>query len=137
MNQWTGAAVDDARPLFRQIADLVEAGIVDGTYAEDAQVPSTNELAAFHRINPATAAKGLQQLLADGTLEKRRGIGMFVTPGAREKLVARRRGEFASQFVRPMVGEARRLGIDRDGLVRMIDEVASGDPGPGTAGGAR
>ncbi len=132
--------MDDGRPLFRQIADLVEAGIVDGTYAEDEQVPSTNELAAFHRINPATAAKGLQQLLADGTVEKRRGIGMFVTPGAREKLVARRRGEFAAQFVRPMVGEARMLGIDRDGLVRMIDEIAadaSAGHGSGATGGAR
>jgi DNA-binding transcriptional regulator YhcF (GntR family) len=137
MNHGAGSPVDDGRPLFRQIADLVEAGIVDGTYAEDRQVPSTNELAAFHRINPATAAKGLQQLLADGTLEKRRGIGMFVTPGAREKLVARRRGEFAEEFVRPMVDEARMLGIDRDGLVRMIDELSGEGRRRGATGAAR
>ena len=74
--------IDDGRPLFVQIAEQIEGSIIDGSLAEEAQVPSTNELAAFHRINPATAAKGVNQLVADGILYKRRGIGMFVHRGA-------------------------------------------------------
>lgn len=115
--------MDEDRPIFRQVAELVERAIVDGSMAEDTQVPSTNELAAFHRINPATAAKGLQQLAADGILTKRRGIGMFVVPGAREKIIQRRRDEFVAQYVRPLLSEASTLGIDRGLLVRLIDDT--------------
>ena len=68
--------IDDGRPLFVQIAESVEDSIVDGSLAEEAQAPSTNELAAFHRINPATAAKGIAMLTDKGVLHKRRGIGM-------------------------------------------------------------
>ncbi|MGJ7440613.1 GntR family transcriptional regulator [Aquipuribacter sp. MA13-6] len=117
--------MDDDRPIFRQVAELVEQAIVDGSLPEDAQAPSTNELAAFHRINPATAAKGLHQLLADGILTKRRGIGMFVVPGAREKVLQRRRDEFLTEYVRPMVAEATTLGIDRAQLHRMLDDAGS------------
>jgi DNA-binding transcriptional regulator YhcF (GntR family) len=114
---------DDGRPIFLQIAVEIENSIVDGTLAEDAQVPSTTELAAFHRINPATAAKGVNQLVADGVLHKRRGIGMFVTAGARAQLVDRRRARFASEFVQPLVDEARKLGIDVEELKTMIDKT--------------
>jgi GntR family transcriptional regulator len=82
---------DDGRPLFLRIAEEIENAIVDGSLAEEAQAPSTTELAAFHRINPATAAKGIHQLVTGGVLRKRRGIGMFVAPGARALLLERRR----------------------------------------------
>jgi DNA-binding transcriptional regulator YhcF (GntR family) len=85
-------------------------------------VPSTNELAAFYRINPATAAKGINMLTDDGLLEKRRGIGMFVAAGARARLVADRRKRFAERYVEPLVTEASRLGIDADELVALIRE---------------
>lgn len=112
--------LDDARPIFVQIAERIEAGVLDGTFPEESQVPSTNELAAFHRINPATAAKGINQLVVDGILYKRRGIGMFVSTGAREKLLARRRAEFEDQYVVPLLDKARQLGIDDDNVVAMI-----------------
>ncbi|HET6257548.1 MAG TPA: GntR family transcriptional regulator [Pseudonocardia sp.] len=98
---------DDGRPLFAQIAEQIESSIVDGSLAEETQVPSTNELAAFHRINPATAAKGVNQLVADGVLYKRRGIGMFVATGARAQLLERRREDFARQYLGPLLAEAR------------------------------
>ncbi|WP_433528908.1 GntR family transcriptional regulator [Micromonospora sp. CA-263727] len=113
--------MEEGRPIFLQIAELLENSILDGTLAEESQVPSTNELAAFHRINPATAAKGVNQLVDDGTLYKRRGIGMFVSPGARAKLRGRRRDEFARQYVQPLLAEARKLGIDPAELKHMID----------------
>ncbi len=118
---------DAGRPLFLQIAEQIEGSIVDGTLAEETQVPSTNELAAFHRINPATAAKGVNQLVIDGILYKRRGIGMFVAPGARARLLERRREEFARRYLAPLMAEAHHLGMDADQLKKMID-VWSGTP---------
>jgi GntR family transcriptional regulator len=112
---------DDGRPLFLQIAEQIESSIVDGTLAEEAQVPSTNELAALHRINPATAAKGVHQLVADGVLYKRRGIGMFVATGARARLLDRRREEFTRQYLAPLMAEAHKLGMDAEQLKKMID----------------
>ncbi|MFC5948679.1 GntR family transcriptional regulator [Pseudonocardia lutea] len=112
---------DDGRPLFLQIAEQIEASVIDGSLPEEGQVPSTNELAAFHRINPATAAKGVNQLVADGVLYKRRGIGMFVSTGARTRLLERRREEFAKQYVAPLLAEARRLGMDAEQIKKMID----------------
>src|SRR6478735_2321628 len=112
--------LDDGAPLFQQIADQLSSDIVDGALAEGAKVPSTNEFAAFYRINPATAAKGINILVDDGILEKRRGIGMFVVVGAQDRLIQLRRKEFAEQYVDPLVTEARRLGIDTEALVEMI-----------------
>ena len=113
-------ALDDGTPLFVQIAEQLADDIVDGVLAEGARVPSTNELAAFYRINPATAAKGINLLVDDAVLEKRRGIGMFVAAGAQEQLRAGRRKRFAEQYVDPMLAEATRLGIDTDTLVSLV-----------------
>ncbi len=117
--------IEDGRPIFLQIAELIENSIIDGSLAEGAQVPSTNELASFHRINPATAAKGVNQLVADGVLQKRRGIGMFVTEGAREIIRARRRDQFHRQFVEPLLAEARKLGIGIDEIHAMLTAQAT------------
>src|SRR5262245_48463199 len=113
--------MDEGRPIFVQIAEQIENAIIDGSLAEEAQVPSTNELAAFHRINPATAAKGINQLVDDEILYKKRGIGMFVSPGARAKLRMRRREHFSDQFLRPMLIEAHKLGLTTRELKEMID----------------
>ncbi|GLY15564.1 GntR family transcriptional regulator [Kineosporia rhizophila] len=121
--------MDEGRPIFLQIAEQLENAIIDGSLAEGAQAPSTTELAAFHRINPATAAKGVNQLVADGVLHKRRGIGMFVSDGARGQLKERRRNAFAEQFVVPLVVEARKLGLDADELKNMIDKWGQGAAG--------
>nr|WP_206037604.1 GntR family transcriptional regulator [Rhodococcus sp. HNM0569] len=99
---------------------MIENAIVDGSLPEEAQAPSSNELAAFHRINPATAAKGLNQLVADGILYKKRGIGMFVTTGARNALRFRRREAFTEQYIAPLVTEARKLGLGPDELEGMV-----------------
>ena len=113
---------EDSGPIFRQIATQIEDAIVDGSLPEETQAPSSNELSTFHRINPATAAKGLNQLVADGVLYKRRGVGMFVATGAREQLLKRRRSEFADQYVEPLLTEARKLGITVTELGAMLTE---------------
>jgi len=114
--------LDDGAPIFFQVAERLSDDIAEGTLAEGDRVPSTNELAAFYRINPATAAKGINMLTDNGLVEKRRGIGMFVTAGARARLLDARRQRFAERFVEPMLTEANRLGIDGDALVSLIRE---------------
>jgi GntR family transcriptional regulator len=111
-------------PLFRQIAELVEDSVVDGSLREGDRAPSTNELAAFHGINPATARKGLTLLVERGVLVKRRGLGMFVDDGARTRITARRRDAFAADFLVPLVDEAIKLDLTRDEVHRLIDQVA-------------
>jgi DNA-binding transcriptional regulator YhcF (GntR family) len=129
VNQWTDegwgrlremAGLDEGAPLFAQVAERLATEIADGGLAEGEQVPSGNELAGYYRINPATAAKGINVLADEGLLEKRRGIGMFVAAGARRRLLEQRRRLFAERFVQPLVTEAGRLGIDTDDLVDLI-----------------
>ena len=112
---------DDGRPLFVQIAEEIASAVVVGTYPEVNQVPCSNEQAAVHRIKPAPAAKGLNQLVSEGVLYKRRGIGMFVAEGARTRLLESRREDFARQYIAPLVIEARKIGIDAEQLKKMID----------------
>jgi DNA-binding transcriptional regulator YhcF (GntR family) len=112
--------MDETRPIFVQIAEQIENEIIDGVLPEDTQIPSTNELAAFHRINPATALKGVNMLVDEGIVEKRRGIGMFVRTGARSRLIDRRRAEFAADYIRPLIAEAAKLGIDTEELTDML-----------------
>ncbi|WP_029146498.1 GntR family transcriptional regulator [Microbacterium luticocti] len=117
--------IDEGRALFLQIAESVEDAIVDGSLAEDSQAPSTNELAAFHRVNPATAAKGVNMLVDKGVLYKRRGIGMFVAPGARRLLLDERRTAFADRYVEPLLAEARKIGLGPDEVRTLISERAA------------
>ncbi|WP_025132801.1 GntR family transcriptional regulator [Leucobacter sp. PH1c] len=117
---------DDTRPIFLQLADRIADEVLRGVYAAGEQVPSTNELAAHLRINPATAGKALGLLVEQGVLEKRRGIGMFVAPGAREQIQAERQRDFTERFIDPLLTEARSLGLTTDELIRIISE--KGEP---------
>jgi GntR family transcriptional regulator len=117
--------IDDSRPIFVQMAERIAGDILEGSLAEEEQVPSTNEMAAFYRINPATVAKGMGELVAAGVLYKRRGIGMFVSAGAPARLRAGRREAFIEQYVTPLVNEAAKLAISPAELRRMIDKESS------------
>ena len=99
--------MDEVRPIFQQIAEQIENDIIAGALPEETQVPSTNEFAAFHRINPATAGKGVNLLVDAGILYKKRGIGMFVADGRpRPPRGAAPRSVQRTQYVRPLVAEA-------------------------------
>lgn len=117
--------IDEGKPLFVQIAEHVEDSIVDGTLSDDDRAPSTNELAAFYRINPATAAKGVNLLVDKAVLVKRRGVGMFVAPGARDLLLAERRQAFADRYVQPLVLEAHKLGLGPEDVAQLFRERAA------------
>ena len=106
--------------IYLQIARMLEDDILRGVYREEEQVPSTNELARAFRINPATAAKGINLLAAAGVLYKRRGIGMFVAPGAEEAVKAQRRAAFYDGYVLPLVREGRSLDLSEEAMLDMV-----------------
>lgn len=112
--------MDESRPIFVQVAEQIESDIITGALAEERQVTSTNEFAAFYRINPATALKGVNLLVEAGILYKKRGVGMFVAAGARERLLTQRRERFRAEFVLPLLAEAAKLGIGAQDLADMI-----------------
>jgi len=113
---------DDRSPIYVQIANGIKDEVMSGTLKEDEQVMSTNQYAAFYQINPATAAKGFAQLVDEGVLYKKRGIGMFVSPDARERLRSRRRERFFADVVDPMLAEARMVGVDIDEITTYLKD---------------
>lgn len=117
--------IDDSRPIFVQIAERIEEDILAGRLAEEDQVPSTNQFAALYQINPATAAKGVNLLVDQGILYKKRGMGMYVATGARERLLAKRREQFYEHFVVALLREAQRLGIAEEQVIAMIQKGAT------------
>jgi DNA-binding transcriptional regulator YhcF (GntR family) len=117
---------DDSSPIYQQVAAQIEELILRSELGGDDQVMSTNAYAAHYRINPATAAKGFRQLVDKGILYKRRGLGMFVSPDARERLRAIRRERFFAERVEPLVAEARMIGIPLDDVVKRIEDAKGG-----------
>jgi DNA-binding transcriptional regulator YhcF (GntR family) len=119
---------NDGSPIYRQIADQIKADVLRGILRSDEQIMSTNQYAAFYRINPATAAKAFQQLVDEGVLYKRRGIGMFVDPAARKRLRTQHRERFFSDVVDPMVAEARAIGVPLHEVIELADDDAAERP---------
>ena len=119
--------LSDQSLIYLQIAQMLEDDILRRVYHEEEQVPSTNELSRAYNINPATAAKGINLLVSDGILYKRRGIGMFVAPGAGEKVKEKRRAAFYDGYVRPLVQEARSLGLRGAELAAMVEKALEED----------
>jgi DNA-binding transcriptional regulator YhcF (GntR family) len=111
----------DERPIFLQIAEQLEEGILSGAYPEESQVPSITEYSVTYKINPATALKGINLLVDGGLLYKKRGLGMFVAQGAKDKLKLQRREQFYENYVEKLVREAKNLGLTAEELAAMIE----------------
>lgn len=120
---------DDRSPIYRQIADQIRTEVLTGALRPDEQVMSTTQYAEFYRINPATAAKAFQQLVDENVIYKRRGVGMFVSPDARERLLADHRQRFFADVVDPVVTEARNLGVPIADVIARISDMAARDNG--------
>ena len=111
----------DERPIFLQIAEQLEEGILSGVFPEESRVPSITEYSVTYKINPATALKGINMLVDTGLLYKKRGLGMFVATGAKEKLKSQRRDRFYHDYIEKLVREAKNLGLDASELSDMIN----------------
>ncbi|WP_461214593.1 GntR family transcriptional regulator [Lacticaseibacillus sp. GG6-2] len=113
---------DSVVPLYQQIADQFEAGILSGAFPEGSQLPSTTVMAREYQLNPATVLRGFNLLVDAGLIEKRRGIGMFVCAGAQAQLAAREQATFASGHVRQLVKDAKALGLGKRELIAAIEK---------------
>lgn len=109
------------KPIFIQISEWVEDQILQGALFEGEQVPSTNQLAAQYQINPATAGKGINLLVSDGIIYKKRGIGMFVSEGACNKILQKRKLQFEQEILPLFLTETTKLGISKEELFKMIE----------------
>ena len=112
---------DTQKTLFHSIAIWLEDTILAGIYEEEGQVPSITEISRQYNLNPATALKGVNLLVDSGLLYKKRGLGMFVSSGARAKLLMQRHNEFFNDYVRPLIAEAKRIEVDSTELKEMIE----------------
>ena len=112
--------LNQEKSIYLQISEMIENDILRDVLLEDEKVPSTNELARFFKINPATAAKGVNLLVDENILYKKRGIGMFVSKGAKEVVKKKRKDRFYESFVKTLLEEASGLGISREELIEMI-----------------
>jgi DNA-binding transcriptional regulator YhcF (GntR family) len=118
---------DSNKPIFIQIREKIEDQIVKDQLKEEEQAPSTNQLVNFYKINHATVTKGVNQLVEEGILYKKRGIGMFVATGAKRKLIEKRKDVFVDEFVIPLVQEANKLGISKNEVAELIINMNGGN----------
>ena len=108
------------KSIYLQIAEMIETDILRDILLEEERVPSTNELAKLYAINPATAAKGVNILVDEGVLYKKRGIGMFVSAGAKETILSRRKNEFYDNYVKKLLEEAASIGLGKEEVIQLI-----------------
>ena len=108
------------KSIYLQIAEMIETDILRDILLEEERVPSTNELAKLYAINPATAAKGVNILVDEGVLYKKRGIGMFVSAGAKEAILSRRKNEFYDNYVKKLLEEAASIGLGKQEVIQLI-----------------
>ena len=114
---------DQDKPIYLQIREKIEDQIVNDQLKEGEQAPSTNQLVSFYKINHATVSKGVNQLVEEGILYKKRGIGMFVAEGAKTMLVQKRKAAFVDDYVVGLVQEADKLGISESEIIDLIKKV--------------
>ena len=112
--------LNQEKSIYLQIKEMIENDIIRDILLEEERVPSTNELAKLYAINPATAAKGVNLLVDEGILYKKRGIGMFVASGAKQVIVRKRKERFFDDYIRSLLTEAASLGITKEELIDMI-----------------
>lgn len=113
-------SLDENQPLFLQIAQIILDEIVEGHLKEGEQLPSENELSRFYNINRATVRKGLQTLVDDAFIYKQRGIGMFVSEGAYQKIIDERQKQYRQNYITPLLEEGARLGMDVQKIIQLI-----------------
>ncbi|MCL1808379.1 MAG: GntR family transcriptional regulator [Clostridiales bacterium] len=112
--------MNDSQPIFQQIIDRIESDIITGVYQTDGLIISTTQISKVYSVNPTTAVRAIGKMTDSGTLYKKRGIGMCVAEGAREKITARRKDAFLNQTIDALLTEAKTLGISVKELIRAI-----------------
>ncbi|MEE4246028.1 MAG: GntR family transcriptional regulator [Kangiellaceae bacterium] len=118
---------NDNQPIYRQLRDKVIASILDEELSEGDALPSVRQVSADFQLNPITVSKAYQELVDDDVVEKKRGVGMFVQTGAREKLLTRERDQFLNNEW-PLVAEKiNRLGLTAKDLLEQSNNEEGSD----------
>ncbi|MGI5891870.1 MAG: GntR family transcriptional regulator [Bacillota bacterium] len=112
---------ESEKPLYLQIAEEIEDAVFTGAFAEETQIPSTTEISVAFKINPATVLKGMNMLVDEGIIYKKRGVGMFVSAGALAKIKQKRQHQFFDCYVQKLVNEAHKLGFSKQELNKLIE----------------
>jgi GntR family transcriptional regulator len=107
---------NDSQPIYRQLRDRVVAMILDGVLKEGDSLPSVRNVAAEYRVNPLTVLKGYQQLVDEGLVESKRGLGMFINTGARKVLLQGERQRFLAEEWPRVHAAIERLGLTPEEL---------------------
>jgi len=118
---------DQDKPIYIQIREKIEDQILTDQLKVGDQAPSTTQLVNFYKVNHVTVSKGVNQLVDEGILYKKRGIGMFVAEGAKEKLIERRKETFINDYVIDFVQEANKLGFTTGDLIELIKKAERND----------
>lgn len=118
-----GGLLEQGKPIYIQVREKIEDQIVNNQLKSGDQAPSTNQLVNFYKINHATVSKGVSQLVDEGILFRKRGIGMFVAEGARKTLIQKRKEAFLDDYIVGLVREAEKLGITEYEIVEKIKKV--------------
>jgi DNA-binding transcriptional regulator YhcF (GntR family) len=109
------------KPIYIQLAEWMMDAVLSGAFPEESQVPSTTEISVNYRINPATALKGVNVLVDEAILYKKRGLGMFVSSGAKSRILAKRKKDFFDSYITALIAEANKLGIGQGDVIAMIE----------------
>ncbi len=109
------------KPIFLQIAEQLEDSIFTGVFPEETKIPSTNEVAALLNINPHTVLKGMNLLVDEDIIYKKRGLGMFVKAGAVERIRQKRQGQFYEQYIAALIREAEKLQMSKEDIMALIE----------------
>ena len=112
---------NDDQPIYRQLRDRVVAMLLEGVISDGDALPSVRNVAAEYRLNPLTVLKGYQELVDEELVEKRRGRGMYVLPGARDRVLADERRRFLDDQWPEVVATMQRLGISPEDLLAGIE----------------
>jgi len=121
---------NDSQPIYRQLRDRVVAMILDGVLKEGDPLPSVRNVAAEYRINPLTVLKGYQQLVDEGLVETRRGLGMFINVGTRSLLLQGERQKFLGEEWPRVCATIQRLGLKAEELLDGAAGRSSSDAAP-------
>lgn len=111
-------AWNDSTPIYRQLRDRVVAMILDGVLKQGDALPSVRQVAADFQINPITVSKAYQELVDENLVEKRRGLGMYVTEGAHDALLISERERFLNDEWPSLFARLQRMGLDLDDLLK-------------------
>ena len=110
------------KPIFVQIAEQLEDSIFTGVFPEETKIPSTNEISALLNINPHTVLKGMNMLVDEEIIYKRRGLGMYVKAGAVKNIRRKRHDQFYTQYIEALINEAVKLQMSKEEIITLVEK---------------